>query len=226
MIATPTSIRPRAVALAILSLCCLCAGAAAADPRIPAPTAPTVAVHADQEVTTELAPLPGGVQEVELVLVLEDGRRHVRVSPETHALGGRVTWRVPRIRATSARLVLRAGGDAGEWESAPSAEFRIAAETTDAAQLRTAAIAGQLDEEGPLARVESRPAGLRESRAATSLAVAHALSEAVEASTFAGIAAPRPAVSAPCFGESRARAVRPLACRRWDTSPGAVPLRI
>jgi hypothetical protein len=64
---------------------------------------------------TEHGQHPGGANRLDrLRLELPAGAREVR-------------WRMPAVAARRARLVLRAGGEGGEWESAPSAPFALAA---------------------------------------------------------------------------------------------------
>lgn len=124
----------RPLAALIVALGLLLAGVATSAPRIPAVTAPA-SVRVGEEIVTALPDLPAGVDECELFVVLEDGsNRAIRVSPEHEADEGPIRWRMPRVPAGPARLVLRAGGRFGETESAPSAVFAIespAAERTE-----------------------------------------------------------------------------------------------
>ena len=77
--------------------------------------------------------LPDDVEQIELLLSLDDGRRFTtRISPE---LDGRSTtwrWRVPAIEAARARLVIRAWGARGERHGVPSVAFRIEPGEADA----------------------------------------------------------------------------------------------
>lgn len=70
--------------------------------------------------------LPAGVEEVELLLSLDGGRRvEVRLTEQFSPAGRFYSWRVPNITARRASLVLRMGIDGREVESAPSAPFEI-----------------------------------------------------------------------------------------------------
>ena len=77
--------------------------------------------------------LPDDVEQIELLLSLDDGRRFTtRISPE---LDGRTTtwrWCVPAIDAARARLVIRAWGTRGERHGVPSVAFRIEPGEADA----------------------------------------------------------------------------------------------
>ncbi|MCC6350704.1 MAG: hypothetical protein IT347_14050 [Candidatus Eisenbacteria bacterium] len=117
--------RPRSPALTLLAL--LLAGAAWSAPRIPA-VAPPPSARAGGEYVTALPELPAGVDECELLLLPDDGSgRAIRLTPEREADDGPLRWRMPRVHASRARLVLRAGGRFGETESAPSEYFAIEA---------------------------------------------------------------------------------------------------
>ena len=101
---------------------------ASAAPIIPAVAPPPLA-RIGETYVTQLPGLPAGVEECELFLLPDDGSgRMIQLTPEREADEGPLRWRMPRVRAKSARLVLRAGGRFGETESAPSAPFEIAAE--------------------------------------------------------------------------------------------------
>ncbi len=105
----------------------LAATTAWSAPRIPAVGAPAV-VREGAEYETVVAGLPAGIEEFELFLLVEDGPgRLVRLTAEREGGGGAVRWRMPRVGADRARLVLRAGGRFGETESEPSAAFAIEA---------------------------------------------------------------------------------------------------
>ena len=94
---------------------------------LPVPPAPAGEVRPDQEVVTELSSLPAGAREFELFLLPEDGtRRLIRLSAECDVREQGVLWRMPKIEARTARLVLRVGRQEAEWESEPSAAFAVA----------------------------------------------------------------------------------------------------
>jgi len=115
--------RPLAALLVSFALVAGAGRAGAATLAPPVPPAGLVPVGAF--VVTELPPLPQGAYEFELFLVPDAGAP-VRVSSELPAGAREVRWRMPAVAARSARLVLRAGGDGAEWESAPSAPFALA----------------------------------------------------------------------------------------------------
>jgi hypothetical protein len=70
--------------------------------------------------------LPAGVEEMEVLLSLDDGRTWaVRVSPELDARERRFRWRVPNLPAAHARLRMRLGDARAEIETGPTAPFRI-----------------------------------------------------------------------------------------------------
>jgi hypothetical protein len=95
--------------------------------RIPAVDAPTV-VRVGERYATAIPELPEGVHECELFLLPEDGSgRMIQLTPEREVDEGPLTWRMPPVHATRARLVLRAGGRREERESEPSAPFAIEA---------------------------------------------------------------------------------------------------
>ncbi len=96
-------------------------------PAIPAVTAPG-AVREGGRYETALPEFPAGVDECELFLLPDDGSgRMIQLTPEREVEDGPLRWTMPRVRATSARLVLRAGGRFGETEAPPSAPFAIEA---------------------------------------------------------------------------------------------------
>ena len=115
--------RPLAALLVSLALVAGTTRALAAPFASPVPPAGVVPVGA--LVVTQLPPLPAGAYEFELFLVPDAGAP-VRVSSELHAGAREVRWRMPAVAARRARLVLRAGGEHEEWESAPSAPFALA----------------------------------------------------------------------------------------------------
>jgi hypothetical protein len=106
----------------------LLAGACAATPAWSAPrlapVSPPPVANAGDWYETRLPGLPPGTDEVELVLVPDDGRA-VQLSPEQQVPGGPLRWRMPHTTCRHARLVLRAGGPWGEIESEPSAAFAV-----------------------------------------------------------------------------------------------------
>jgi hypothetical protein len=202
------------------------ARAAAAEPRIPAPSAPAGCVQPGAEMTTVLGPLPASIHEVELYLVTDDGERFLRVSSETEARSGRIHWRMPRIHARSARLVLRAGSEHGEWESAPSAEFTVIDGAKDAASLRAAAIAGRLDESSPLAAKDTLPGGWRARRGDAALQMARVLANCAESQQSRDDAAPLRENTNTLFGGAHAEEVATRQHEVLDGTPERTPLRI
>lgn len=105
----------------------LVAATASSAPIVP-PVEPPPIVRAGASYVTLIPDLPAGVEECELILVLDDGSgRRIQLTPEREADEGPLRWRMPRVRTARARLVLRAGGKFGETESAPSASFVIEA---------------------------------------------------------------------------------------------------
>jgi hypothetical protein len=121
---TAAAMRPLA---ALLTLCTLALGAglAVAAP-FAAPEPPLGLVAPGTVVVTEVPGLPRGSYELELFLVPEGGAP-IRVSAELSAGTREIRWRMPAVAARRARLVLRAGGEGEERESAPSAPFELAA---------------------------------------------------------------------------------------------------
>ena len=109
-----------ALALAATARPAAASGTVAAALEIPA------VVTAGQTVVLRWSALPADVEELEIVLSLDGGRSYrVRVSPELEAREGEYRWRVPDLPTSCARLMLRAGGEAGERVGALSPEFRI-----------------------------------------------------------------------------------------------------
>jgi hypothetical protein len=115
--------RPLATLLALLALVAGSSRALAAPFAPPAP--PAGVVQPGAMVVTALPPLPAGAREFELFL-LPDSGTPIRVSAELPAGAREVRWRMPAVAAGHARLVLRAGGEHFELESAPSASFALA----------------------------------------------------------------------------------------------------
>lgn len=91
---------------------------------LPSPVPPAGSVRPGDEVLTRIPTLPDAATEFEFVLVPDEGPV-IQVCPETPAGVREVRWRVPRMAARRARLVLRAGGEGREWESPCSAAFDI-----------------------------------------------------------------------------------------------------
>jgi hypothetical protein len=120
--------RPIAVLLALLALVAG-AGHALAAPFAP-PRAPAGVVPPGTVVVTPLPALPADANEFELFLVPDAGAP-IRVSAELPAGAREVRWRMPAVAASHARLVLRAGGEHFERESAPSAPFALASLPAD-----------------------------------------------------------------------------------------------
>lgn len=96
-------------------------------PPIPAVEAPARARPGGRYETT-IPALPASVDECELFLLPDDGSgRMIQLTPEGEADEGPLRWTMPAVRATRARLVLRAGGRFREGESPPSAWFPVEA---------------------------------------------------------------------------------------------------
>lgn len=186
---------------------------------LPAPNAPVRALAAGEEVVTPVPPLPAGIEELELLLVPERGPA-VRVSRELPAGTTAIRWRVPAIASRSARLVLRAGGEAREIESAPSAAFALA--PLPAAELDRAR-RGRSDAGHALASLAGavRPRSLRAPDDA--IAPARTLAHAVESSAPA-LFLPRATTRAfaPAAGDPPAPLADPHVLAR---SPEFTPLR-
>ncbi len=126
------TLRPMRRALSALALLAtlLLAPSPGRAAALPAPLAPASAVRSGDEVVTPVPPLPEGVTEFELVLVPDEGPT-IQVCAEQRAGVREVRWRVPRLAASRAHLVLRAGGEHAEWESPRSTRFDIAPEDSD-----------------------------------------------------------------------------------------------
>jgi hypothetical protein len=111
--------------LAVLALAL--APAPALATREPALSWPGAEVAAGQVVELSWGDLPAGVEELEILLSLDDGRRYsVRVTPELDARERSFRWRVPNLPAARARLRMRLGSRRSEIETAPTPSFRIA----------------------------------------------------------------------------------------------------
>lgn len=210
--------RPLATLLVVLALAAF-PGPAPAAPFAP-PVPPAGATPAGAFVVTALPELPAGAYEFELFLVPDAGAP-IQVSAELPAGAREVRWRMPAVAARGARLVLRAGGEGREWESAPSARFALAPLPAGehARLLRGESEAGE--------RLESSAgaagAGLRAAPRAPALS-ASATPACVAESSPAPLAAP--AESAQARPEARRREPRPAASHRTrSTTPAFTPLR-
>ena len=183
--------RPFSPVLALAGL--LLAATAWSAPRIPAVAPPAVA-RPGAEYETALPALPAGVEECELFLLPEDGSgRAIRLTAEREAGEGPLRWRMPRIGAARARLVLRAGGRFGESESEISASFAIEAA---AASGRAEVLRGAGELAWHFGEDAAAPAALLPP-GATSLAAAARSVIAVEPSRDAGPGEPGPAAFEP-----------------------------
>jgi hypothetical protein len=218
---SPGRMRPLAALLVALALLSGARGSCAAPFTPPAPPAGSVAIGA--EVVTVLAALPDGSEELELFLVPEGGAP-IRVSAELPAGATEVRWRMPAVAARSARLVLRAGGEHAEWESAPSASFPLAPlpegelllllSGHSEAGVRIVSFAGSA----------SMLTGLLGRNRTAALAAAGELATAAEETGVAAITVPE------ARGIQLARgtpaSLAPIAGRADITLPAQVPLRI
>jgi len=127
---------PNARRLLALLLPLMLLAPAAFAAELAAPLPPAGVVRSGDIVETRVEAIPAGTREFELFVLLDSGQL-VRVSAERDAREGRIVWRMPKLAARSARLVLRTGGAHGERESAPSPAFAIAApEPSELAALR------------------------------------------------------------------------------------------
>ena len=118
----------RRAALALLAVPALLAAATPARAERPSPIAwPGAEVVAGQSVDLAWDAPPAGVEEIEILLSLDDGRSFpLRVTPELDARERHYRWRVPDLPTARARLRMRVGAETGEAETAPTASFRIA----------------------------------------------------------------------------------------------------
>jgi hypothetical protein len=82
-------------------------------------------LRAGETARIEWRGLPQGVEELELLLVIEGRESPVRVTPQLVAPAGLFLWRVPNLPSRRARLMIRYGLDGEEIEDAPSALFEI-----------------------------------------------------------------------------------------------------
>ena len=113
----------RALALALLLAALPRPAAAASGPALaPFPAS----VQAGDQVELSWAPLPAGVEELEILLSLDDGQHYsVRVTPELDVRERRYRWTVPNLPALHARLRLRLGTRHAETLVEPTSAFRI-----------------------------------------------------------------------------------------------------
>ena len=82
-------------------------------------------IRAGDTARIEWRGLPGGVEELELLLTIEGRELPVRVTPQLAAGAGVLLWRVPNLPSRRARLTIRYGLDGEEIEDVPSAFFEI-----------------------------------------------------------------------------------------------------
>ena len=100
----------------------IAATANAAQPRIV--FAPRRALQAGEVVTVGWAGLPTDVDELEFLLVTDDGET-VRLTPQFTPENGSFGWTVPNLPSRAAFLELRAGIDGVEQVLASSEPFEI-----------------------------------------------------------------------------------------------------
>jgi hypothetical protein len=82
-------------------------------------------VRAGETATIEWRGLPEGVEELELLLTVEGRDLPIRLTPQLAAPAKLVSWSVPNLPSSRARLTVRFGLAGEEIESAPSAPFEI-----------------------------------------------------------------------------------------------------
>jgi len=116
---------PALLAVLAAALLALPAGRAMAAPVLAPPVPPSAVIAPGEMVVTPVPALPADAEEFELILVPESGAP-IHVTAERRVGAREVRWRMPAVAARSARLVLRAGDEHEEWESAPSAPFALA----------------------------------------------------------------------------------------------------
>jgi len=117
---------PRRVRL-LAAIALLLPAAPALAARAPALVWPGPEVAAGQVVELSWSDVPAGIEELEILLSLDDGRTYgVRVSPELDGRERRYRWRVPNLPAAHARLRLRLGSEHAEIAAEPTPSFRIA----------------------------------------------------------------------------------------------------
>jgi len=116
----PARVKRLSVALFLLTSA---GGSLSAQVSVIAPAFRTL--RAGETARIEWRGLPQGVEELELLLVVEGRESPVRVTPQLVAPAGVFLWRVPNLPSRSARLMIRYGLDDEEIEDAPSAPFEI-----------------------------------------------------------------------------------------------------
>jgi hypothetical protein len=174
-------------------LLALLAGSAVAAPALVPPEPPAGVVAPGQVVVTTLPAMPRGAEEFELLLLPESGPP-VRLTPEQRVGPRTVRWRMPAVAGHRARLVLHAGDEHDEWESAPSAPFALAG--LPASELPRL-LRGRSEAGWPLEPGDGpAPAGLAAAPDAPSLVPGRALASAVEPPP-APVIAPAPGASVP-----------------------------
>ena len=88
--------------------------------------APQGVVHPGDVIELEWSVEGGAVDELEVVLAVDEGRRFtVRVTPELDPTTSRWSWKVPDLPSAHARLAIRYGEEDEERISDPTPEFRI-----------------------------------------------------------------------------------------------------
>jgi len=88
--------------------------------------APQGVVHPGDVIELEWSVEGGDVDELEVVLAVDEGRRFtVRVTPELEPTAHRWSWKVPDLPSAHARLAIRYGEEEEERISEPTPEFRI-----------------------------------------------------------------------------------------------------
>jgi hypothetical protein len=102
---------------------------AGAAPRLAPLLDPGREFHAGEQVVLQWSELPRDADEMEILLALDDDQRFVvRVTAQIDPRRACLTWRVPNLAVEHARLRIRYGNSSGEFETAPSAPFRIVAD--------------------------------------------------------------------------------------------------
>src|SRR5688572_855715 len=86
--------------------------------------APTQTLEAGEVVTVGWEGVPAEVEELEFLLLREDGRK-VRVTPQLLPSSGSFQWTIPNLPSRAAVLVLRAGIGGHEVTIAASEPFDI-----------------------------------------------------------------------------------------------------
>lgn len=187
--------------------------------RGPALAWPGPEVVAGQVIELSWGDLPGGVEEMEILLSLDDGRHYaVRVSPELDARERSFRWRVPNLPAGRARLRMRLGSERAEIETEPTEPFRIVGLDTEPAPER-------LVLEGPLwTGFEPLGSGARGRLSpAASLDAADPSTAVLETRVRLDVVPPAPASAAPGVEEIRSTSAAPPALA--TPQPRLTPLR-